>query len=608
MEVKKLLVKNDDLKKKTAFITREDVSTKEHHRLSAFGEVFPVGVEGFGEKINAYTPPEMPEELSYLESLEKQNLSHDADFYDADIRDFLLRGRVELNSLAASLTARDKLYAVSRKQTDEVIACLDSIDVAVIHGAIANGKSVVADQVVAKLLLEGRIVYKIRDDEAKYEDDIESLSKVSQNIFLVIDDFEQNIDIVRYFCSCLGSKGKLILTERPHRFRRAMSKLKEFGITPYTINVDYLREAEVKDVANILSNSGLWGERAGESFDKQLRYLTQDCESQLSIILLQLLKSPHIARRFKSSFAEILKYPDTKRTVHAICLIQHIYPKQCTKSYISDIADSNHVYSSEFEERIRESGLFELKGNVFATRSAVFATFILSSFYTSSYTVEQLVRIAEKLQRYRSQQSYEEREMFRSIMTFGTLASVLPENDRANSYIQFYEKLKREVPNVVGNPHYWLQYAMSVMSENNLSDAERILTTAYSKAENNPGYDTTYIDNQFARLRLKQAVIEKNQNVSIQLFLEAHKILKSEENDIFKFRQAGLYIPYFENTYTLLSKGNKVKFEHSVKEILSQYESYLDCEYPHGDVPPFQQEKVDEFRDVVRKISDQRAV
>lgn len=608
MEVKRLLVKNKDIKNKTSFITRVGVSTKEHHRLSAFGEVFPIGVERFGEMLGSYEKSEVPDKLNYLESLEKQSLIYDVDFTDSDVRDFLLRGRSDLNSIASSLTARGKSYSVERKQVDEIIECFEFNSVAVIHGSIANGKSVVAEQVAARLLLEGQFVYKIYDDEAKYEDDIEALSKVNRRIYLVVDDFEQNLDMVQYFISQLGDKGKLVLTERPHRYRRATASLRTLGVDPFTINVDYLRDAEIENFAELISNSGLWGDRAGLSQDKQIRYLVQDCESQLSVILLQLLKSPHVINLFKTSFKSVLEYPETKKTVHAICLIQHIYPKACTKSFISDISDTNHVYSSEFEERIIKSGLFEFKGNLISTRSSVFSMFILASLYKAAYTIDQLVRIAEKLQRNRSQQSYEEREMYRSIMTFGTLASILPEHNKANSYIQFYEKLKREVPNVIGNPHYWLQYSMSVMSENNLSDAERILKTAYSKAENTPGYDTTYIDNQYARLKLKQAVAEDDQNSSICLFLEAHKILVREDNDIFKFRQAGLYIPYYEERYDSLSKGNKVKFEHSIKEILSHYEEYLISEYPDGDTPPFQREIFNDFNSVIKSINQKRPV
>lgn len=602
MEVKRLLVKNEDIKKKTFFITREGVSTKEHHRLSAFGEVFPIGVEEFGRLIGQYKAPEIPRELGYLEALEKMDISYDADFTDSDIRDFLLRGVVELNYLAASITARDKSYAAPRKQTDEVLECFQSFDAAVIYGGIANGKSTIARQVVAQLLLNGEIVYSIRDNEAKYEKDIESISKINQRVFLVVDDFEQELDAILYFFSQMGGKGKLILTERPHRYRRAIKSVADSGASIFTTSADYLRRGEVEYIAKLITNSGLWGARAGDGYGNQIRYLTNECESQLSTILLQLLKSPYVANLFKDSFEKI----ETKKTVFSLCLIQHIYPKQCTKSFIADISDSNHVYSIEFEDRIRESEMFEMRGNGFISRSAIFSTYVLSNFYRSSYTIDQLVRIAVKLQQHRSQQSYEEHEMYRSIMTFGTLAAILEEKNRANSYIQYYEKLKQEVPNVIGNPHYWLQYAMAIMSENNLSDAERILETAYAKAENSPNYDTTYIDNQFARLRLKQAIQESEQNQSFQYFTEAHKILSREEDDVFKFRQAGLYIPYYDERYSGLSKGNKVKFEHSVREMLTQYENYLAFEYPNGDVSPFQEERIDEFRRVVQTIANER--
>ena len=447
----------------------------------------------------------------------------------------------------------------------------------------------------------------VKDEEADYERDIELLSTLNKKVYLFLDDFERNLDIAHYFSSTLGDNGKLILTERPHRYRRAMTCLKEYGIEPYRINIDYLHSGEVEDIARIFSNTGLWGARGGDGLEKQVKYLSNECESQLSIILLSLLKSTHVIKLFENSFSDILKSPNTKKTVHSICLIQHIYPSQCKKSFISDIADSNHVYSGEFEDKIMESGLFEFKRDALVTRSSVFCTFILSSLYKASYTIDQLVRIAGKLQRNRAIQSIEEREIFRSIMTFGTLSAVLPDKDKSNSYIEFYEKIKIEVPSVVYNPHYWLQYAMSVMSVDNLSDAERILKTAYSKAENNPDYDTSYIDNQFARLKLKLAMAENEQKASVQLFQEGHNILKSQDNDIYKFRQAGLYLPYYAEKYDDLSKGNKVKFEHAIKEILKHYLDFIEKEYPLGDIPPFQSSIVEEFHQVVSQIADKRS-
>ncbi|WP_345874664.1 SIR2 family protein [Shewanella algae] len=606
MEVKRLLVNNEDIKKKTFFITKEGVSTKEHHRLSAFGEVFPIGVEVFGKLLEEATPQEIPDEINYLSSLRRQKIEYEKNYRDSDIRDFLLRGKCSIAFISMSMTSDSSRYAIEREQVIETLDILKSKNIVVLHGALANGKSTIAKQAMSSLFIEGKLVYTIKDEEADYEKDIEKLAGLNQKVYLFVDDFEGCIDLVRYYTAFLKDNGKLVLTERPHRYRKAIGFLSDLGMETYNVNVDYLHSKEIDQMEEIISNTGLWGELAGKSRDKRLRYLTDDCESQLSIILLNILKSPDVISRFDRAFKAVLSHPDTKRTVHAICLIQHIYPAACTKSFIADISGSNHVYSAEFENRVNETSIFEFKHGDLVTRSSVFGTFILNSLYKASYSIDQLVRIVEKLQRNRATQTREESEIYRSIMTFSTISAILPDENKSDSYIEFYEKLKGEVPQVIGNPHFWLQYGMAVMSTNNLSDAEIILKTAYAKAENNDDYDTTYIDNQFARLNLKKAIIEVRQETSISYFLDAHKILKREESDIYKFRQAGLYISYFEKRYNDLSKGNKVMFEHALKHITKQYEEFIGYEYPNGNVPPFQSDNLEEFRNAIASIAQQR--
>lgn len=606
MEVKRLLVNNDDIKKKTFFITRSDVSTKEHHRLSAYGEVFPVGVEKFGELLEETTPEEIPREINYLSSLSRQQITHEKNYRDSDIRDFLLRGKSSTEFIAMSLTSDSARFAIEREQVSEILEILKSKNLVILHGALANGKSTIAKQVMSHLIVEGKLAYIIKDDEADYEKDIEKLAGLNQKIYLFVEDFEGSLDLIKYYTACLRDNGKLVLTERPHRYRKAIGFLSDLGMDTYNLNVDYLHSSEIVQMEDIISNTGLWGELAGYSLDKRLRYLTGECESQLSIVLLNILKSPDVISRFEGAFRKVLSHPDTKRTVHAICVIQHIYPSACTKSFIADISGSNHVYSAEFENRLNETTLFEFKNGDLVTRSSVFGTFILNSLYKASYSIDQLVRVVEKLQRNRETQTREENEVYRSIMTFSTISAILPDENKSDSYIEFYEKLKGEVPRVIGNPHFWLQYGMAVMSTNNLHDAEIILKTAYSKAENNPDYDTTYIDNQFARLNLKKAIIEEHQELSISYFLDAHRILKKEESDIYKFRQAGLYITFFEKRYHQLSKHNKVQFEHAIKDIVKQYEVFLGYEYPTGDVPPFQLENLEKFRNAISSIAQKR--
>ena len=603
MEIKRLLFNNESIQKKTYFITREDVSKKVHHRLSSFGEVFPIGVEKFGEQLKRDKPEKLPTKLKYTSSLKKEEVIYEKSYGDTEIRDFLLRGKTDIGYITYSLTTHASKFAVERRSVSEALAILKEKNTVVIYSSLANGKSTILEQIKASLLIEGKLVYTVKDKEGDYESDIDSIAELNKETYLIVDDFQSFIDLIRYFSTALADNGKLVLSERPHKYRKGISELNDFDLDIYNINADYLHESEAIQLDEIINSTGLWGDWAGDTKDKRLRHITKDSESQLSIILMKMLKSPNILSKFRTAFSSILRYPDTKKVVHSICLIQHIRPSECNRSFISDISDTAHVYSTEFEERLNESDIFEIKGNSLTTRSSIFGTFILNSLYNSSYSIDQLVRIVEKLQRNISTQTPEQNDVYRNIMTFGLVSAILPDEGKPSSYIEFYEKLKTQVPNVTKNPHYWLQYAMAIMSTGNLEDAERILDTAYATAGKKIDYDTTYIDNQYARLNLKKAINEDDPKLSYEFFKKAHSILKTEKFDIYKFRQAALYVQFYEKKYANLSMKDKVNYEHAIKLIIRQYEEYLAYEYPSGDFPPYHIEKKYEFVKVVDLIT-----
>ena len=168
MEVKRLLVDSESIKNKTYFITGKDISTKEHHRMSVFGEVFPIGVESFGEILAESTKEPLPNSLEYLSSLQKKKIRFDTDFGDSDIRDFLLRGKLSSNYIASSLTTGNNIYAIQREQCGEILEALKSTNAVVVYGSLANGKTVLLKQVSAHLLLEESLIYTVKDEEADY--------------------------------------------------------------------------------------------------------------------------------------------------------------------------------------------------------------------------------------------------------------------------------------------------------------------------------------------------------------------------------------------------------------------------------------------------------
>lgn len=381
-----------------------------------------------------------------------------------------------------------------------------------------------------------------------------------------------------------------------------MSHLTEWGIEVYSVNVDYLHEVEIGQLAALLSNAGLWGRRGGDSEEAKVRYISRDCESQVSAVLLDVLESPYVIDSFRQAFAGLLAHPETKKAAYVACLLQQVHGDPVRKSLIASVTRSNHVYSREFDDRINSSTLFEFRKFRLVTSSALFCAFILRNFFSASYSIDQLISVYATIEKSGPSLSYEESDVQRRIMTFGTLTSVLPVENRKHLYHQFYDKLKRQVPRIERNPHYWLQYAMAVMSLNNLGDAKRLLENAYAKAGRIAGYDTTYIDNQYARLYLLMAIEEEDQDVGYKHFEKAHRMLMAEEDDVYKFRPSELYFQFHAQRFGGLSKGNRVRFEHSAKAMRDEYAEFLSGEFVLSGAPPYHVERVARLTEMIADV------
>lgn len=121
------------------------------------------------------------------------------------------------------------------------------------------------------------------------------------------------------------------------------------------------------------------------------------------------------------------------------------------------------------------------------------------------------------------------------------------------------------MPGLERTPHFWLQYAMARIAIDDYHVAQNYLDTAYAKAYD--GYDTSYLDAQQARLWIKLAINEKDQNKSIGLFEQAHILLRNLQDDQYKYRQVETYSDFYEKKYSVLSNKNKAKFISQVKEM-----------------------------------------
>ena len=275
-----------------------------------------------------------------------------------------------------------------------------------------------------------------------------------------------------------------------------------------------------------------------------MRYLSQDCNSQLSSILMTLFQSPQIASRFHAILQRLndkRDYYEVLLSVVVVAAIQNVP----TTNLMLDIW-GNIVLESQFKRNDAIREMFDFQAGEIRLRSATAAQFILRNVADANLTVNTLIVMSKAFDR-AGKYSDAHRVLLRNLMRYSTLQSLLPEKHRRAATIRYYEGVK----NLYGcrkNPQFWLQYAIACLTLGELDRAERYFKTAYSFAAAR-GYDTYQIDNHFARFLLRRAIELGNPDTCMVSFRRARNIIERQIKDDrlhYPYRVAKAYHDFYD--------------------------------------------------------------
>jgi hypothetical protein len=289
-------------------------------------------------------------------------------------------------------------------------------------------------------------------------------------------------------------------------------------------------------------------------------------KSQISQALLGLLKSPVIEGKISELLVPIFDNKQLKKTVFAICLLE-IMDLPLKRSLISQVSDSDEIYLLTTNNHASFQELFRLEHDAISTKCSVFSIYLVKNHFSASYVTEQLLKIVKRFDEFKDNGTAEQR-IFKQLLRFSFVERILPDDNKRDSLIKFYENLKVEIVWLKRDPHFWLQYAMARMTFDQLQTAQEYLNQAYSIAAKKNNFDTSYLDAQQARLYLRNSLDSTVENEIFDYFLKAHRLLSGLTHDSYKFRQVVAYRSFFDSKYQILSKKHKVDFEHACKKML----------------------------------------
>lgn len=579
IEIQRVLFGSPHFREKTYFICREGESEKNKFILSDFGVVLPYGLNWFADllrrSIGKYQKGYSGDEPIVLKKYEvtgAQELVRDADvstmLMHGDIKDALVDSSIASVQGAPLLVIRDAV-SVALKQ----LGLGKNI---IVVGDFGNGKTLAARILRSKLAGQGFSVYSAEESDSAQFSDLELLAKRKIESYIFVDNFQENMELVQHYCTLLPKNIRLVLSARTSVVERERKQLSEWGFDFVDIPVDELSDTEVGKLVEIFDGAGLWGDLASLSPSAKASRIIQRNRRQISLSLLEVLESPQVKARVSQLLGGLLAEGSQKATVFAISLLE-VLRASPNLSLVSEVAGNNAVYEGRLRINDDFKSLFKIEGNRVTAKSSLFALSIIRGHFSAPYVVEALLQVAAKFGNDRTLPNIQQ-HIFKEIRKFSVVERMLPGDSPAQkkaNLIKYYEELKRRVPWLKSDPHYWLQYAMAQINFEDYTTAQKHLDQAYAFARARDNYHTEQFDTQQARMWIEMSVRSSSPAESAKLFNSAHDLLRKVTSDLHKYWQYLRYVDVYQSQYASFSKASAANFEQSLKNALDEINRHL---------------------------------
>lgn len=584
IEIQKILYQNNDLAAKTFFVTSPTIKERERFTIAPFGHCIPIGAEGLASHLEEKLPNYLQEvEVEPLTSLLEYKVSeNDSIPRDADAEKFLLFGDIKDENLERALSSNDGAPLVVRRAdlSKALETLLNGQHIAVLSD-FGNGKTVFLRSLAFLLAQKGLPVYTVDNIDFYNHQDLETLEKSHKRVYLLIDSYDQQLVLLQHFADMQPKNVVLVLATRTPRHERERETLNGFNITVDEFIIDELEDSEIDDFVEIVENVGLWEEgRVTQPLHEKRNYIKNKHKAQLQQSLLSILQAPQMVSRVNDIIKGLWQNRNFKETVFAISVLSALdFPLK--PSIISEVAGNDEIYNSALRSNEDFKNLFHISKGEVRSRSSLFSLSLIKNHFAPTYVVDEILLIAERMDQQASGRN-QHRQILKAILRFSGVESLFPEKQRINNLVRYYETVKRRLPWLKSDPHYWLQYGMALLAYDEYAKSQRMIDQAYEWAEKKQDYHTVHIDMVQSRLYIEMATKEKLPAESYRLFGKAMDVFRRVPDDDAKFRYLEKVGALFSSCFSTYSKSHKSDFIRICEYLSRETQSHIDRTLPKG--------------------------
>lgn len=477
----------------------------------------------------------------------------------------LLQGVVEPKHLHYSVTADDGIVLPRSKIKTAKKHLGEGARFFAVISELGNGKSIFLQVLQHELLALGYRVFWIDESGEVAEKELINLCGSPGKKAFFLEGYPERLSLVEAFSLNATEESCLFVTARTSVHDLFVEPLadKTNGVSPIELRLDVMDDAEAEWFSRLLTNFGMWGDRAGATERTKLKIIRKNCDGQVHAVLLRIFESPNIQQKIKELFAPLEGHQEI-----LICLmVMAVIGRPTRADLLADIVGAEAISSSLLRTDPRIRQLVGFDSHTVNVRSPIVAEFYLNHIASRSSILSVLIKLAQRADKGRHAGGGF-RLLFESLQRFSVIQRIFPKDGKLEAVITYYENIK-VLEGSVKNYHFWLQYAIACLTLGERTRSQKYFDQAFAIARDR-GRDAYMVDNHYSRYLLETAVEFPNPDEAIECFRTARDIINRQIRDErlhYPYRVALQYVRFVNRFGTRLQEAWVDEIEQAAKAI-----------------------------------------
>lgn len=497
-----LMASGETSARNTYFITRDPPSGSLVNRAPPYGEIVPIGFEGFAvlSKSLPHAPkPANPQALQSFKFLRR----------GTDAKPLVEPTPIEIINLVTFgtfsqtrffNTESDDSYVTRRKKNVEsALALLKANRTVLIHSRIGNGKSIFVSILARDASEEGYKCFLWRRGGKRIAQELEVI-RAEGRALIIFDDYDAAIDNIERVSAGVP-KAKFAVTIRSGqqevRLHEVVSKLPE---PMKRVNLDIFDDVDKKQLRKLLDRAGA----RSDGFEDVL-----SSSREIRDIVTQLYNHSQIREKIRVSIGEASA--SLVRIITLASLVKWA-GVELDDSDLQELADCD-LYA----ELRRPGGLgadfLSQNDDRVEMRSSLLSEYLIQRILNPKEVLEACYAITTTSTRRRGDRVH--RRLAGELMKFSTLQRFMKFHAGAEQDLaKHYTRLSNDKA-VNEEPLFWLQFAIFMKQTGDIAKARLFLNTGYERASRMKGFKTFQIDTQVLSIYLLEEIAIGSATVEI---------------------------------------------------------------------------------------------